>query len=150
MGMTSTQSSARRRVSVAGVKVSPDHYINGARVAFSRTFHDVSPIDESLLADVSAGGPEEVALAVETAERAFSGWSSLGPTGRLPYLARFAGIIEGRVQDLAAVETTGNGSLLEASRSRVMRRGANNIRFCDVKTVCHRLGTFGGQVNREW
>ena len=33
------------------------------------------------------------------------------------------------MEDLAIVETTDNGSLLEASRLRVMKRGAHNIRY---------------------
>lgn len=129
MSATPMQPSTDRRVSVAGVDVSPDHYIDGERVTSARTFDDISPIDESVLAHVAAGGPEEVARAVAAAERAFPQWASLGPAGRLPYLARFAGIIERCVEDLAAVETIDNGSLLEASRLRVMRRGASNIRF---------------------
>jgi len=50
---------------VAGVEVSPDHYIGGARVSSADTFADVSPIDESPLADVSRGGADEVNAAVD-------------------------------------------------------------------------------------
>jgi betaine-aldehyde dehydrogenase/5-carboxymethyl-2-hydroxymuconic-semialdehyde dehydrogenase len=116
-------------VTVAGVPVSPDHYIDGARVASAHTFADISPIDGSLLAEVAAGGTKEVDAALRAARRAFPAWAALGPAGRGAYLRRVADIIERRVEDLAAVETTDNGSLLEASRLRMMRRGAHNIRF---------------------
>lgn len=121
--------SGSRRLNVASVSISPDHYIGGERTPSQRTFSDISPIDESLLADISSGGADEVDLAVEAATRAFPAWAALGPAGRAPYLYRFADLILERVEELAAVETVDNGSLLEAGRLRVMKRGAHNIRF---------------------
>ena len=116
------------RVVIAGVEVSPDHYIGGQRVSSAATFADVSPIDESHLGDVVRGGADEVNAAVEAARAAFPAWAELGPEGRGEHLFRLADLIEERVETLAAVETADNGSLLEASRLRVMRRGAMNVR----------------------
>lgn len=110
-------------------RISTDHYINGKRVASAKTFDDISPIDQSLLGRISAGGAEEVEAAVSAARQAFPGWAALGPAGRGVYLRRLADVIESRVEDLAIIETTDNGSLLEASRLRVMKRGAHNIRY---------------------
>ena len=121
-------STATRTVTVAGIEVSPDHYIGGRRVGSSETFADASPIDEGHLADVARGGEHEVRAAVEAARAAFPEWAALGPEGRGELLLRLADLIEGRVETLAAVETADNGSLLEASRLRVMKRGALNIR----------------------
>jgi aminomuconate-semialdehyde/2-hydroxymuconate-6-semialdehyde dehydrogenase len=139
-----------RRVGVAGVEISPDHYIGGLRVAqasgffeegepgepgyFDRvddppSFRTISPIDESHLADIPRGGPEEVYFAVESAQEAFEEWAALGPEGRAPYLFRVADLIEERQETLAQVETLDNGSLLEASRLRLMKRAALNFRF---------------------
>ncbi|HET8840171.1 MAG TPA: aldehyde dehydrogenase [Ktedonobacteraceae bacterium] len=115
--------------SVEGVRISTDHFIGGERVASSRTFADISPLDEGELGQIAAGGEEEVEMAVAAARRAFPAWAALGPQARGVYLRRFAEIIEAHVEDLAAVETTDNGSLLEASRLRVMKRSASNIRF---------------------
>lgn len=114
---------------VDGVRISPLHYIGGRRVSSDRTFEDVSPIDESLLGHVAAGGLHEANAAVAAAREAFPRWAALGPEGRAPHLKRFADVIEQRVEQLAIVETTDNGSLLEAGRLRVMKRGAHNIRF---------------------
>ena len=61
---------------VAGVPVSTAHFIDGKRVASTRTFEDRSPIDRSHFADVSAGGPEEIDAA---ARRAFPAWAALVP-----------------------------------------------------------------------
>ncbi len=43
------------RVNVAGVEISPDHYINGKRVKSKDRFLDRSPIDGSALAEIAAG-----------------------------------------------------------------------------------------------
>ena len=116
-------------VEVAGRKISPDHFIGNTRVSSSQTFEVRSAIDESVLGHVARGTEHEVNLAVQAAKDAFPAWAALGPEGRLHHLEKLAHVIESRVEDLAHVETTNNGSLLEASRLRVMKRGAHNIHF---------------------
>jgi acyl-CoA reductase-like NAD-dependent aldehyde dehydrogenase len=115
--------------SVAGVEISPAHFIGGERVSSRDTFPDISPIDESHLADVARGGEEEARAAIDAADEAFPAWAALGPDGRAQYLFRIADLIEERQETLAQVETLDNGSLLEASRLRVMKRAALNFRF---------------------
>ena len=116
-------------VNVAGVEVSTDHWIGGRRVASKEKFADFSPVDGSHLADVSAGGKAEADAAVEAARKAFPAWAALGPKGRLPYLRKFAEGIKARMNDLAAVETMDNGSLLMGNVHRVVPRAAQNIEF---------------------
>jgi aminomuconate-semialdehyde/2-hydroxymuconate-6-semialdehyde dehydrogenase len=115
--------------SIAGVDVSPLHFVGGERIGSAGTFADLSPIDESLLAEVARAGAAEVDAAVRAARDAFPAWAALGPEGRADHLFRLADVIEANVERLAALETVDNGSLLEASRLRVMHRGALNIRF---------------------
>lgn len=117
------------RINVAGVEVSPHHFIGGQRVASKNRFTVKSPIDEAVLGEVSAGGKEEIDQAVEAATKAFPQWAALGPKGRGPILRKLASLIEKHIEELAQVETRDNGSLLEASRLRVMKRAALNIRF---------------------
>ncbi|MDX5367529.1 MAG: aldehyde dehydrogenase [Alphaproteobacteria bacterium] len=117
------------RVKVAGVDVSTDHWIGGKRIASKEKFANFSPIDGSHLADVSAGGKIEADAAVAAARKAFPSWAALGPKGRLPYLRRFAEGIKARVNELAAVETMDNGSLLMGNVHRVVPRAAQNIEF---------------------
>jgi acyl-CoA reductase-like NAD-dependent aldehyde dehydrogenase len=118
-----------KTIEIAGVHVSPHHYINGERVASAKTFEVMSPIDMSVLGQVSRGNQAEVDLAVGAAKKAFPAWAALRPEGRAYYLDKLAHVIEERVPDLAIVETTNNGSLHEASLLRVMKRGAHNIHF---------------------
>ena len=114
---------------VAGVDVSPEHFIGGERVSSAESFADISPIDETRLADIARGGAEEADAAVAAAREAFPAWAELGPEGRGEYLFRIADLIEERQETLAQVETLDNGSLLEASRLRLMKRAALNFRF---------------------
>jgi acyl-CoA reductase-like NAD-dependent aldehyde dehydrogenase len=114
---------------VAGVNVSTDHFIDGKRVESKRKFANCSPIDGKHLADMSAGGAEEVEAAVAAARRAYPKWAALGPEGRLPILKRFAQAILDHGREIAAVETEDNGSLLIGNTARVIPRAALNINF---------------------
>ncbi|MFO7551876.1 MAG: aldehyde dehydrogenase [Haliea sp.] len=114
---------------VSGVEVSTDHWINGRRVSSSERFSDISPVDGSVLAHIAIGDESQVGLAVEAARAAFPAWAALGPEGRQPILHRLAQGILDRVEDLAAVETMDNGSLLQANLHRLMPRAAENITF---------------------
>lgn len=120
---------SKSRVTVAGVEVSTDHFIDGKRVSSSNRFTNRSPIDGSDLAEVSAGGAAEAELAIAAARRAFPKWAALGPEGRAPILQRFAEGIKARVADLAAVETMDNGSLQTGNQQRVVPRAALNISY---------------------
>ena len=119
---------ATDRIPVAGVEVSPDHFIGGERVASDRRFEDISPIDARVIAEISRAGESEVDRAVRAAHAAFPEWAALGPAGRAPYLHRLADLIDANVDRLAAVENADNGMLLRSLRARVIPRGARNYR----------------------
>lgn len=118
-----------RSVRCGHVVVSGDHFIDGHRVSSGAALPVRSPIDGTLLGEVSAASADEVDAAVNAAARAFPSWAARGPAGRGALLRRFADLIERDVERLAVVETLNNGSLLEAGRLRVMKRAALNIRF---------------------
>ena len=119
---------ATDRIRVAGVEVSPEHFIGGERVASERRFEDISPIDAQVIAEVSRAGEAEVDQAVRAAQEAFPEWAALGPAGRAPYLHRLADLIDANVDRLAAVENADNAMLLRSLRARVIHRGARNYR----------------------
>ena len=112
---------------VAGVSVDTRHFIGGERIASAQTFADHSPIDGVHLADISRGGKREVDLAVAAAKAAFPIWSQMSPQERGAILHRVADLVEERIEDLAIVETTDNGSLLRSHRRGVMPRVAMNF-----------------------
>ena len=114
---------------VEGVAVDPRHWIGGRRVSSAGTFTDVSPIDETVLGEICAGGSEEVDLAVAAARAAFPAWAALPVAERSAILRRVADGIDARAEDLSRVETRDNGSLLRSHRRGVMPRVGMNFRF---------------------
>ena len=113
---------------VAGVDVSPEHLIGGRRVGFGQTFTDISPIDQSVIAEVARGGPTEAEMAVAAARDAFPGWAALGPAGRAPYLRRLADLIDASIDRIAMVECLDMAMLQRSLQARVIGRGARNFR----------------------
>jgi aminomuconate-semialdehyde/2-hydroxymuconate-6-semialdehyde dehydrogenase len=114
---------------VAGVGVDTRHWIGGRRVASAESFADISPIDQTDLAQVSRGGGAETDAAVTAAARAFPQWSRTPPQERAARLHAIADLVQRRAEDLAQVETADNGSLLRSHRRGVMPRVAMNFRF---------------------
>ncbi|MDP4622329.1 MAG: aldehyde dehydrogenase family protein [Hydrogenophaga sp.] len=114
-------------IEIAGATVSPDHYINGKRIASADTFELHSPIDQALLGRISEGRPEHVEAAIQAAEAAFPAWSALSAAERKPYLDRFAEEIGKRAETLCQVESRDAGVLLSRMRHGVVPRAMLNI-----------------------
>jgi len=77
----------------------------------------VNPATEERLAEVAAGGPEDVDLAVGAAREAFeNGWSALAPSERAKYLFRIARLLQERSRELAVLETLDGGKPIRESR----------------------------------
>ncbi|MGQ0668212.1 MAG: aldehyde dehydrogenase [Actinomycetota bacterium] len=114
---------------IEGIRVSADHWIGGSRVPSSDMFLDHSPIDRELLAMVARGGGREAEASVAAARAAFPGWAATAPDQRARILHAIGEGIEQRVNELAVVETTDNGSLLRSMRNSVMPRVAHNFHF---------------------
>jgi acyl-CoA reductase-like NAD-dependent aldehyde dehydrogenase len=127
---------------VAGIEVSPDHFIDGARVASAQRFEVISPIDQSVLTEVARGDADDVDRAVRAAHEAFPGWAALGPAGRAQHLHRLAELIDANIDALAAVECADMAMLLRSLRARVIARGARNFRsYADLAA---------GYAERDW
>ena len=116
-------------LNVAGCEVSPDHYIDGARVASSETFELHSPIDQRLLGRISEGTAEQVDAAISAAKRAFPAWAALGAVGRKPYLDRFAAEIGKRAEAFGILESNDAGVLLSRMKHGVVPRCMLNISY---------------------
>ena len=139
-----------RRVEVGGVEVSVEHFIGGERVDSADTFTDISPIDESVLAEVARGGEREADLAVAAASAAFPDWAALGAAGRADYLHRLADLIDANVERLALVECLDMAMLLRSLEARVIARGARNFRaYADLAVAYEeRTWSSNGTANR--
>jgi len=135
---------------VAGVEVSPDHFIGGKRIAGDERFEDRSPIDEQVLAEIARGGEREVGLAAEAAAAAFPAWAALGVTGRAERLRRLAELIDENLERIAAVECLDMAMLERSLRARVIPRGARNYRAYAELAESHeeRAWSSNGTANR--
>jgi betaine-aldehyde dehydrogenase/5-carboxymethyl-2-hydroxymuconic-semialdehyde dehydrogenase len=135
---------------VAGVEVSPDHFIGGERISSADTFVDLSPIDERPLAEVARGGEAEASRAVGAAETAFPAWAALGPAGRAAHMRRLADLIDASVEAIAEVECLDMAMLLRSLRARVIGRGARNFRAYADLAEAHeeRVWSSNGTDNR--
>lgn len=133
----------RDRITIAGVSVSPDHFIGGKRVSSAATFETRCPFDwDHKLADIARGDAQTAALAVEAASAAFPGWAALGARQRGAILHRLADLIEAHQDQLAIIECMDMAMLHESLRLRVIARAALNFRnYADLA---------GDHVERVW
>ena len=113
--------------SVEDVSVDTRHWIGGQRVASATTFDDISPIDETVIAKVHAGGQQEVDAAVAAAQAAFPAWAALSRPERAELLRAVADGVDKRAEELSRVETRDNGSLLRSHRRGVMPRVGDEL-----------------------
>ncbi|MDH4393240.1 MAG: aldehyde dehydrogenase family protein [Aquabacterium sp.] len=114
---------------VAGVAVSPDHYIGGERVPSTEGFDLFSPIDQRPLGRVAQGLPVHVDQAIRAAQQAFGAWSAMTAAQRLPYLERFADEIGQRADAFCTLESNDAGVLLSRMQHGVVPRAMLNIRW---------------------
>jgi 5-carboxymethyl-2-hydroxymuconic-semialdehyde dehydrogenase len=114
---------------VAGIEVSPDHYIDGQRVVSTRHFALHSPIDQRRLGEVAEGLPDHVEQAISAAQRAFPAWAALTAAERKPFLDRFAEEIGKRADAFCTLESNDAGVLLSRMRHGVVPRAMQNIRW---------------------
>jgi 5-carboxymethyl-2-hydroxymuconic-semialdehyde dehydrogenase len=112
---------------VQGVGVSPDHYIDGRRLASAHTFEVFCPIDQQLLGRVAEGEAEHVEAAIQAAQRAFTGWAALTAAERRPFLDRFAAEIGKRAEAFSVLESNDAGVLMSRMRHGVVPRAMLNL-----------------------
>lgn len=114
-------------IDVAGVAISPEHYIDGRRAGSGQRLEVFSPIDQRVLGAIEAGTADTVDAAVVAAAKAFPAWAALGAEGRRPYLQRFAEEIGKRADAFCLVESNDAGVLLSRMRHGVAPRAMQNI-----------------------
>jgi acyl-CoA reductase-like NAD-dependent aldehyde dehydrogenase len=114
-------------IRVGAVEVSPDHYIDGRRVASEERFELRCPIDQRVLGHVAEGSDAHVDAAIAAAQRAFPAWGALSAAERLPMLERFAAEIGRRADAFCEVESNDAGVLLSRMRHGVVPRAMLNI-----------------------
>ena len=108
------------------------HYINGSFVSNRNggSFADLSPIDNSVIAQVSAGDTADIDEAVAAAANTFQTgeWSRIPPGDRSNVLMEIAEGIEANSEELAKIETLDTGIPLRQTKGQIAR-AAENFRF---------------------
>ena len=122
-------SALENRITVAGVPLSPDHFIAGERVGSAQTFEVRSPLDWSWkLADIARGDQHTANLALTAAVEGFQAWSAMPPIQRGRVMHRLADLIEANADNIAAIECLDMAMLLESLKLRLIPRAALNFR----------------------
>jgi acyl-CoA reductase-like NAD-dependent aldehyde dehydrogenase len=76
----------------------------------------LSPVDEEVVATVPATGADDTDAAIARAARAFRSWREIAPGDRARLLRRFASIVDGHVEELAALEVRNSGHTIGNAR----------------------------------
>lgn len=106
------------------------HFIDGEGVAgdSGAAFENRTPIDNSPINTVAAGGVDDIDRAARSACAAFPGWRSVSGARRRALLHAIADAIEARAEEIALVESFDTGQPLRFM-SKAAIRGAENFRY---------------------
>lgn len=88
-----------------------DNYIGGQWVApiSGEYFDNISPVNGQAFTQAARSGKDDIALALDAAEKAFPTWSKSSAAYRSNLLLKIAQVIEDNLEYLAVVETIDNG-----------------------------------------
>jgi 5-carboxymethyl-2-hydroxymuconic-semialdehyde dehydrogenase len=106
------------------------HFIAGrSEPGSSRdVFDNISPVDGSVLNQVSSGNERDVDAAATAAQRAFPAWRDKSGYERRAILHKVANLIESRREEIAFVECMDTGQALRFMSGAALR-AAENFRF---------------------
>ncbi|MBT9259571.1 MAG: 5-carboxymethyl-2-hydroxymuconate semialdehyde dehydrogenase [Clostridiales bacterium] len=107
------------------------HFIGGRLVesARGRWMEDLNPATNEVIAEAAAGDGEDIARAVEEAEKAFrESWWAKKPRERAKVLHRLADLLEAHGEELARIEVLDTGLPIGQARGQA-QRAALNFRF---------------------
>ena len=106
---------------IAGISVSPDHYINGQRLSSDRYFDLHSPIDQRLLGRIAEGSDAHVEQAVARLRRHTDLPISIGFGIRTPdQAAAIARLADGVVVGSALIDQIANAETSEQAVKGVL------------------------------
>ncbi|MGE0351104.1 5-carboxymethyl-2-hydroxymuconate semialdehyde dehydrogenase [Hydrogenophaga sp.] len=105
------------------------HLINGQAVASASTFETINPATQEVLAEVAAGGRDEVNAAVQAAKDAFPKWAGLPATERARLVRRLGELIAANVPAIAQTETNDSGQVIAQTGKQLIPRAADNFSY---------------------
>ncbi|NKQ56745.1 aldehyde dehydrogenase family protein [Amycolatopsis sp. K13G38] len=102
----------------------------------------LNPATEEAIGDVPSGTPEDVALAVRAARRAFEDWAETGPGERAKFVARLADELERRQDEITGVLVAEVGT-----PRRVARWAQVGLGIVDLREASAAAAEFAWQEN---
>ncbi len=105
------------------------HLINGQSVASATTFETINPATQEVLAEVSAGGADEINAAVQAAKDAFPKWAGLPATERAKLMRKLGELIAAHVPEIAQTETNDSGQVISQTGKQLIPRAADNFHY---------------------
>ena len=106
-----------------------DHLINGKAVASVDRFETVNPSTQAVLAEVAAGGRDEVNAAVAAAKAAFPGWAATSQKERARLMRKLGDLINAHVPEIAAMESSDSGQAIAQTAKQLIPRAADNFYY---------------------
>ncbi len=105
------------------------HLINGKHVPSPKTFTSINPANQEVLAEVAAGGEQEVHAAVHAAKQAFPAWANTPATERAKLLRKLGDLIAKHVPEIAQTETKDCGQTISQTGKQLIPRAADNFSY---------------------
>lgn len=107
------------------------NYINGtfSEPRSNKWLDNYNPATGAVFSQVPDSGEEDVAEAIQAAEKAFPEWAALSAEKRSEYLLRIAELIREHLEYLAVDEVTDNGKTITQAREVDIPRAASNFEF---------------------
>ncbi len=106
------------------------NYINGSLMdpIGSGQMENIEPATGLVYGSIPRSMNEDVAIAVEAAEKAFPSWSSLNQNERAKYLFAIADGIKARFEEFVAAESKDNGKPISLARAVDIPRAISNFK----------------------
>ncbi|MEN9329339.1 MAG: 5-carboxymethyl-2-hydroxymuconate semialdehyde dehydrogenase [Pseudomonadota bacterium] len=114
-----------------------DHLIHGQSVAGRTYFETVNPATQEVLAEVAAGGEDEVNAAVASAKAAFPAWAQTPAPERAKLIRKLGELITRHVPEIAQTETNDCGQVIAQTGKQLVPRAADN--FAYFAEMCTRV-----------
>jgi 5-carboxymethyl-2-hydroxymuconic-semialdehyde dehydrogenase len=105
------------------------HLINGQAVPSAQRLETINPATQEVLAQVAAGGQQEVYAAVQAAKDAFPKWAGLAATERAKLIRKLGDLIAAHVPEIAQMETNDTGQVIAQTGKQLIPRAADNFYY---------------------
>jgi 5-carboxymethyl-2-hydroxymuconic-semialdehyde dehydrogenase len=105
------------------------HLIDGREVEGRDYFETVNPATQEVLAEVAAGGAEEINAAVAAAKEAFPKWAALPAAERAKMMVKLGDLIAQHVPAISEIETRDCGQVIGQTRGALIPRAADNFYY---------------------